>query len=57
VTTTWGPTPVGWLPVATDGTFTGRIGPFGGHAVLRQQFTGYKRYPDLAAAERDAPTH
>jgi len=54
ITTTWGATPAGWLPVAATGTFTGRIGPFGGHATLAQQFTGYRRYPDLATAERNA---
>jgi hypothetical protein len=56
LTTTWGTTPAGWFPVATDGTFNGRIGPFGGHATLTQRFTGYKRYPDVATAERDAGT-
>ena len=56
-TTTWGPTPAGWFPVATDGTFSGRIGPFGGHAVLTQQFTGYKRYPNVTTAERDGAAH
>jgi hypothetical protein len=55
VTTTWGPTPAGWFPVTTDGSFSGHLGPFGGHAVLTQQYTGYKRYPDVATAERDAP--
>jgi hypothetical protein len=52
LTTTWGATAAGWLPIAADGSFTGRIGPFGGHATLTQAFTGYKRYPDIASAER-----
>jgi hypothetical protein len=56
VTTTWGPTPVGWFPVSTDGTFSGHVGPFGGHATLTQQYSGYRRYPDVATAERDAAT-
>ena len=56
LTTTWGPTPAGWLPVSADGTFSGHIGPFGGHATLTQRFTGYKRYPDVASAERDPGT-
>lgn len=56
LTTTWGGTTAGWFPVATDGTFNGRIGPFPGHATLTQRFTGYKRYSDLASAERDAGT-
>lgn len=52
ITTTWGTTTAGWLPVTADGTFSGHIGPFGGHATLTQAFTEYKRYPDVASAER-----
>jgi hypothetical protein len=53
ITTTWGSTAAGWLPVAATGTFSGRIGPFGGHATLTQRFTDHKRYADLAAAQND----
>ena len=56
LTTTWGATPAGWFPVATDGTFSAHFGPFGGHATLTQRYTAYKRYPDVASAERDAAT-
>lgn len=52
ITTTWGTTAAGWFPVSAEGTFSGRIGPFGGHATLTQAFTAYKRYPDVASAER-----
>jgi hypothetical protein len=52
LTTTWGATDAGWFPVATDGSFAGRIGPFGGRATLTQRFTGYKRFHDVATAER-----
>jgi hypothetical protein len=52
LTTTWGATDAGWFPVATDGTFAGRVGPFSGRATLTQRFSGYKRFHDVAAAER-----
>ena len=50
--TTWGPTPAGWLPLSTTGTFSGRVGPFSGHATLTQTFDEYIRYANLAAALR-----
>ncbi|MDB5027763.1 MAG: hypothetical protein JWO66_1452 [Candidatus Eremiobacteraeota bacterium] len=53
--TTWGATPAGWFPIATTGTFIGQIGPFRGHATLTQTFTGYARYPSVAAAQKALP--
>jgi hypothetical protein len=50
--TTWGATDAGWYPIATDGTFVGRVGPFSGRAALTQRFSAYQRYQDVATAER-----
>jgi hypothetical protein len=54
--TAWGATAVGWAPISTTGLFLFRVGPFTGNAALAQQFTGYRRFEDAAAAERAFPS-
>jgi len=52
VSLAWGAIADAWLPLSATGAFVGRVGPFGGTARLTQTFTEYRRYPDVASAER-----
>ncbi len=49
---TWGDVAGTWLPIGVRGRFVGRIGPFIGHAVYRQDLSDYRRYATVADAVR-----
>ncbi len=55
---TWGQAAIGWFPVAMDGVFDGKVGPFGGTAHFTQRLAPYTRYPrdDAAIAALAAET-
>lgn len=47
----------GWYPVSTVGTFIGRVGPLSARATLAQQFINYRRFAEVALAERALASH